>query len=64
MSQVNKENSQYRRDMLEWRRAQSAQENDWRRSRQEKEDKDRRVILYVKIDKMSYGDAYAKVYGY
>lgn len=58
-----KETSQYRRDMLEWRRAQSEREEEWRRSRQEKEDKDRRVMLYVKIDNMSYGDAYSKVYG-
>ena len=28
-----KETSQYRRDMLEWRRAQSEREEEWRRSR-------------------------------
>lgn len=64
MVNMHKDTNEYRKDMLEWRRDQAREEKQWRRTREEKEDKDRRVMMYVKIDKMSYGDAYTKVYGY
>ena len=63
MVTVYKQTNECRQDMLQWRKTESEKERVWRQEREEKEDKDKRVMMLVKIDKMSYGDAYSKVYG-
>ena len=50
---VNSESAtQFRRDMMEWRKKESEQDR-----------KDKMVMNLVHIDKMSYADAFTKVYG-
>ena len=63
MNSLVKETLQFRREMLTFRENQDNRDHTWRQSRQEKEDKDRRVMMLVQIDKMSYSDAYNMVYG-
>ena len=58
-----KASSQYRKDMLEWRKARERREEKREEKQKEDEIKNRRVMLLVNIDKMSYADAYDKVFG-
>ena len=53
----------FRKKMMEWKQDRDRKDDEWRRKMVEKEDKDKRIMMYVRIDKMSYSDAYDKVYG-
>ena len=51
MAENSKSTTQFRRDMMEWKQKESMQDR-----------KDRIVMNLVRIDKMSYAEAYAKVF--
>lgn len=63
MNNVAADTLDFRKKMMEWRQDRDRKDDDWRRKRVEKEDKDKRIMMYVRIDKMSYSDAYDKVHG-
>lgn len=58
-----KASSQYRKDMLQWRKDREIREEMREQQREAEAAKNKRVMMLVNIDKMSYADAYDKVFG-
>ena len=53
----------FHKKMMEWKQDRDRKYDEWCRKMVEKEVKDKRIMMYVRIDKMSYSDVYDKVYG-